>query len=154
MNPDIGRRYKRLLIFILVPAVPVGVLLFFYRMYHNDIGELKGFMVSYERFDRAISDLSMVGTDDSMCKAGNAAAELNAKASLKLSSLIRNDAELMEQAREVADLARREIDSLRIYQVEAQNKNTELDRLAEESRALTGKRQAAYARFRELGGNR
>jgi len=145
-------KYKWLLIFILIVAA--GVLFFFFRMYHNDTGELKRFMASYERFDRAMSDLSMTGTDDSMSKAENAAADLNAKASLRLSSLIKNDAELMDQAREVADLARREIDSLRVYRVEALNKNTDVDRLAEESRVLTGKRKAAYARFREFGGNR
>jgi hypothetical protein len=148
----IAKPHKWLLILFL--AIAAGVLFFFFRMSRDDIGALKDFMASYERFDRAISDLSMTGTDDSVNKAGNAAADLDAKASLRLSSLIKNDAGLMDQAREVADLARREIDSLRVARVEAQNKNTDLDRLAEESRVLTGQRKAAYARFRELGGSR
>ena len=145
-------KFKWLLVVILVVAA--GVLFFFFRMYHNDVRALKGFMASYERFDRAVSTLSLTGTGDSVSKAGNAAADLNAKASLRLSSLIKNDAELMDQAREVADLARREIDSLRVYQSERENKTGDLDTSLEESRVLTGKRKVAYARFQELGGSR
>ena len=36
-----------------------GSFLFFYRMYHDDIKALRSFMASYERYDQAISDLSM-----------------------------------------------------------------------------------------------
>ena len=152
MNMRIIRRYKWLLIVVL--AVPTGVFFFFYRMYHNDIKALRGFIASYERFDKAISDLSMSGADDIESKVGNAVIDLSAKASLRLSSLIKNDAELMDQAIEVADLVRRELEDLRVYRSEIRNKNADLDGLAEESRILTGKRKAAYARFQELSGTR
>ena len=139
---------------IVVLAVPTGVFFFFYRMYHDDIKALRGFIASYERFDKAISDLSMSGADDIESKVGNAVIDLSAKASLRLSSLIKNDAELMDQAIEVADLVRRELEDLRVYRSEIRNKNADLDGLAEESRILTGKRKAAYARFQELSGTR
>jgi hypothetical protein len=154
MNPEIGRRYKRLLIFILILAVPVGVLLFFYRMYNDDIRAIKDFVAAYERFDQVVSDLSVGAGDDPEGNAGSAAADLASKASLRLSSLIKNDAGLMDQALEVADLARREIESLRAYRLGIKNENADVDELAEASRALTDRRKEAYARFQELGGGR
>ena len=139
---------------ILVLAVAAGVFLFFYVMYRDDIGALRSFMASYERFDKAVSDLSVGGADDPESNAGSAAADLASKASLRLSSLIKNDAGLMDQALEVADLARREIESLRAYRLGIKNENTDVDELAEASRALTDRRKEAYARFQELGGVR
>jgi len=123
-------------------------------MYRDDIGALRSFMASYERFDKAVSDLSVGGADDPESNAGSAAADLASKASLRLSSLIKNDAGLMDQALEVADLARREIESLRAYRLGIKNENADVDELAEASRALTDRRKEAYARFRELGGGR
>jgi hypothetical protein len=148
----IAKPTKWLLVFIL--AVAAGVLFFFVRMSHDDIKALKAFIVSYEQFDRTISDLTQSGADDSESKAGNAAAGLSAKASRRLSSLIKNDAELMGQAREVADLAQKELESLRAYQRGIQHGNADVVELAEGSRVLTGQRKAAYARFQELGGVR
>jgi len=139
---------------ILVLAVAAGVFLFFYVMYRDDIGALRSFMASYERFDKAVSDLSVGGADDPESNAGSAAADLASKASLRLSSLIKNDAGLMDQALEVADLARREIESLRAYRLGIKNENADVDELAEASRALTDRRKEAYARFQELGGVR
>lgn len=139
---------------ILVLAVAAGVFLFFYVMYRDDIGALRSFMASYERFDKAVSDLSVGGAADPESKPGSAAADLASKASLRLSSLIKNDAGLMDQALEVADLARREIESLRAYRLGIKNENADVDELAEASQALTRKRKEAYARFRELGGGR
>ena len=148
----IAKPTKWSLIFILVVAA--GVLFFAIRMYQDDIKAIKGFMASYEGFDKAISDLSLSGADDSENRAGNAAAGLGAKASLRLSSLIKNDAKLMDQAHEVADLARKEIESLRAYKSAIQHENADVNELAEASRILAGKRRAAYARFQELGGVR
>jgi hypothetical protein len=154
MNANSTNIYKRLIIFILILVVSACVFFFFYRMYHDDFKALRGFIASYERFDKAISDLPMSAADDFESKAGNAVIDLSAKASLRLSSLIKNDAELMDQAIEVADLARRELEGLRVYRSEIQNKKADLDELAGESRILTSKRKAAYARFQELSGTR
>jgi len=139
------------LILVLAAA---GVFLFFYRMYHDDIEALRSFMTSYERYDKAFSDLSLGGGSELEGKAGSAAADLASKASLRLSSLIKNDAGLMDQALDVADLAQQELEGLRAYKKAIQHENADVDELAEASRILTGKRKAAYARFQELGGVR
>ncbi len=146
----IAKPAKWLLIFFLVVAA--GVLFFAIRMYQDDIKALKAFMATYEGFDKAISDLSQSLADDSESQASEAVAGLSAKASLRLSSLIKNDANLMDQAREVADLARKEIESLRAYKRGIKTENADVEELAEEYRVLTGQRKAAYARFQELGG--
>jgi hypothetical protein len=149
---EIFKKYKVLLVLALV--VIVGVFLFFSRMYHNDIKALESFLASYETYDKAISDFSISKTDDLESKAGDALIELNTKATFRLSSLIKNDAELMDQALEAADLARRELESLRIYRSGIQSQNADLDGLAEECWVLTGKRRASFARFQGLSGTR
>jgi hypothetical protein len=127
-------------------AVPVLVLaagsFFFFRMYRADIGALKGFIRSYDRFDQAMPGQAGEARHDDLGPAEEALAELQARASLRLSSLIKNDAALMAQARDVADLSRREFEAA--SKVESH----------EEYRSLHEKRRAAYARFRELGGVR
>jgi hypothetical protein len=157
MNMKIAKPTKWSLIFILVIAA--GVLFFAIRMYQDDIKAIKGFMASYADFDKAISDLSMTGTDDSMSKAGNAAADLNAKASLRLSSLIKNDGELMIEARQIADLSRSELEGLKARDAGLKDRdpNPDMAKGREPDKGieiLREKRRAAYARFRELGGVR
>jgi hypothetical protein len=61
----------------------------------------------YEKFDKAISDFSLSKTDDLESKARDALFELMTKATFRLSSLIKNDVELMDQALEV-DISGRE----------------------------------------------
>ncbi|MGZ5488361.1 MAG: hypothetical protein ACXWF4_07495 [Candidatus Aminicenantales bacterium] len=148
----IAKPNKWSLIFILVVAA--GVLFFAIRMYQDDIKAIKGFMASCEEFDKAISGLSQSAADDFESRAGDAAVGLSAEASLRLSSLIKNDAKLMDEAREVADLARKELESLRAYQRGIRQENADVEELAEGSRILTEKRKTAYARFQELGGVR
>ena len=149
MHMIIITKYKVLLVLALV--VIVGVSFFFARIYHKDIKALEGFLASYETFDKAISDFSMSKTDDLESKAGDALIELNTKAIFRLSSLIKNDAELMDQALEVADLSGKELESLRAYKRAIQSKNSDLDGLAKEYGDLTSKRRAAYAGFQGLG---
>ena len=144
------KKYKWLFIAVLV--VLAGVFLFFYRFYHNDINKLADFIASYEKYDRAISDFSQSKTDDLESKARDALFELNTKATFRLSSLIRNDAKLMDQALELANISGRELDSLRIYKRAIQSENADSEGLAKEYGDLTGKRKVAYARFQELAG--
>jgi hypothetical protein len=136
---------------ILVLAALACVFLFFFRMYHDDIKALRSFIASYERYDKAFSDLSIGEGGEIEGKATSAAADLASKASLRLSSLIKNDAGLMERALQVADLAQQELEGFMAYRSAIQHENADVDELAESSRDLTGKRRAAYARFRELG---
>ncbi len=138
MSANITRRSRRWIIFVLILAVPAGVLFFFYRMYQDDITALKRFTASYDRFDRTISLNADSDRTEVPGEAGEAVIELQARASLRLSSLIKNDGELMKQAREVADLARRELEGFGM----------------EAPRVLHEKRIVAYARFQELAGHR
>ncbi len=133
---------------------------FFYRMYHRDVNALKGFSAAFERFDRAVSDLSAnllasspagtPATDDLERKAEAALAELKSKASVRISSLIKNDAEFMSLTREIADLSGKELDALKAYRRAAADKNSGSDRLAKEFDDPRNKRQAACVRFLEL----
>jgi len=150
MNMEILKKYK--LFPIIVLMVLAGVLLFFYRFYHDDVKALEDFFASDENFDKAISDFFIIKTDDLERKGGDAFNELHNKAALWLSSFIKNDGELMGQALEVANLSGRELDSLRAYEGAIQSKRADLDGLAKEYGDLTRRRKVAYARFQELGG--
>lgn len=130
------RSQKLDLAVILVAGLGV-VVVFFVRMHQNDVKALKGFIASYGRFDKAMPGGDGGDSPSGLDAAREAAADLQAKASFRISSLIRNDAELMAQVREVADLARREFDGVR---------------LGQEAGTLREKRKAAYARFVALAG--
>lgn len=152
MSPDAGRRTTRLSVFILILAVPVVAFLVFHRMYGDDVKVLKNFIAVYQRFDRAVSDLEKGQADGWEREAGDAVKDLGAKASLRLSSLIKNDAGLMDQALEVADLAQKEFESLGAEGSRDKSENVNAGEMAGGARLLTVKRKAAYARFQELGG--
>jgi len=141
MNENIKGGSKRLIIFVLILAVPAGAFFIFYRRYRDDVKDLKDFMASYERFNQAVSDFQKGRSDELESQAVNAVRQLISRASLRLSSLIKNDGELMDQAREVADLSRSELDALRG------------DGRAEKSPDLQKKRIAAYDHFLELAGH-
>ena len=145
---EIMKKYKVLLILALV--VIVGVFFFFSRLYHNDIKALEGFVASYEKFDKAISDFSISKTDDLESKASDALIELNTKATFRLSSLIKNDGLIPPSALEIADFSGKELESLQAYKRAIQSKNADLDGLAKEYGDLASKRKAAYARFQGL----
>jgi hypothetical protein len=94
------KRYKWPLILVL--GIIAGAFFVHDHFYQRGIRAVEGFSASYDRFDKAVSDLSASMSDDSESKARAALAELEAKAAFRLSSLIKNDGELMNQAREVA----------------------------------------------------
>jgi hypothetical protein len=145
---EIIKKYKAALVLAL--AVMAGAFFFFYQMYHNNVKVLADFSGSYEKFDKAISDLSISKTDDLEKKADDALVELSTKATFRLSSLIKNDAQLMDQSLAVANLSGKELEGLRTYKRAIQSKNADLDGLAKEYGDLASKRKAAYARFQEL----
>jgi hypothetical protein len=159
MNMEIIKKYKWLIFFVLVMFAGIFA---FYHLYHTDIKELADFSASYEKFDRAISDFSgrISGSspedrptvDSYERKADEALVELKVKASARLSSLIKNDAELMSITLEISDLAGKELEALKAYRRAVSDKDINADRQAKEFADLTNERQAAYPRFRELGG--
>ena len=155
------KRYRWLLLSALV--VLAG-LFFFYRLYHRDVKALTDFLAASEKFDKAVSDFSTrllaqnlevpPPADDPERKAEEALAKLEAKASIRLSSLIKNDAELMKLTLEIARLSGKELAALRGYKGAVLDKNADLAGLAKELADLTRQRQTTYARFRELAGLR
>lgn len=157
---QIIKKYK--VLFVLALVLIASVFFIFYNMYHDGLKALEGFVASYEKFDKAISDFSLPvfvsnfedapATDGLERKADEALFELNTKAHARLSSLIKNDAELMSTTLEIADLSGKELDALKAYKRAVVDQKVNLDSLAKESGELTNKRQTAYARFRELAG--
>jgi hypothetical protein len=148
MNMEIIKKYKVLLVLALLAIVAVFFL--FSRMFHNDVKELTDFSASYEIFDKAISDFSSGETVDLESKAGDALIELNQNASARISSLIKNDGQLMSTALEIADLSKKELDKLRAYKRAVESNRADLDGFAKEYGDWTSKRKAAYAHFRSL----
>ncbi len=125
---------------IIVVLVAGGCGLFFFtRMYREDIKELKGFLAAYDRFDKALSASTDLGRTDGPRQAREALAELQTAAAMRLSSLIKNDGELMALAREIAELAEKEVQSRE-------------GSSGEEPIAQKEKRKAALARFLEMAG--
>jgi len=145
------KKYKWSLILIL--GIIAGAFFVYDHFYQRGIRAVEAFSASYDHFDKAISDLAASATDDSEIKARAALAGLKAKTAFRLSSLIRNDGELMNQARAVADLSERELASLEAFQGASQVKSGSLEELAREAGDLAAKRIAAFARFRELCGS-
>ena len=144
-----AKKYKWVIILTIV--VLVGLFIFFYSFYLKDMKALADFSASYEKYDQAISDFSAGETDDLEKKAGDTLTELNEKAAaFRLSSLIKNDAELMDIAQKIADFSGRELENLRAYKRSLQSQSADLDKLAKEYSDMTGKRKIAYSRFREL----
>lgn len=139
---------------MLVLAAVAGASYFYLHFYAKGINALLAFSASYERFDRAISEFSLGRTEDLERRASQALSDLQARSTFRLSSLIKNDGALMDQAREVADLARREHESLKAFASAQRTPSAGLDGLANAFGGLTEKRRSAYARFRELGGTR
>jgi hypothetical protein len=143
------KRTRRLLIVLVMLA---GGFYAFDHFYYKGIQSLEAFSVSYDRFDRAISEFSLTGTADSERQVDGGLRDLRSKAAFRLSSLIKNDGKLMSEALEVAELSGRELASLKAYQGAIQNKSAGGDELSKELGVLSGKRKAAFARFLELAG--
>jgi hypothetical protein len=132
-------KYKWLILLVIVAAAGGSYL--YVHFYARGINALLAFSASYERFDKAISEFSLSRTDDLGRQAGEALGDLQARSTFRLSSLIKNYGALMDQARELAALAQKELESLRAGG----------EGLAKESGVLHEKRIAAYARFQAMG---
>ncbi len=142
------KKYRILLVLALV--VLVGGFSFFYRMYQYDMKSLQDFVVSYQTFDRTIADFADDGTSDSESKASDALTKLTAKAGVRISSLIRNDSLIPPATLQVADLAEKELESLKAYKNARQNKNTNVNNLLTAFNDLMAERKAAYDSFQKL----
>ena len=119
------KKYKWVIVLALVVVV-LGVA-FVVFLFYRDFRTLSDFSAAYKRFDTE--------------QGADTLADLNQKATARISSATQNDPELMSLMREIADLAGKELASLRI---EAG--------LAKDQGNITLQRKAVYARFQELSG--
>ena len=117
---------------------------FFVRMYQKDVAALVDFSAAYVTFDQAISDFSRSKTDSADEHADETLRDLDAKATFRLSSLNKNEKEVMQDARTIADLAGQELATLKDYR----HRGTAPQKSMYDE--LSGKRKAAYVHFRSL----
>jgi len=159
---ELIKRYKVLLILtVLALIAAAGVLLFIYHFHTSDVTALTDFSAAYDNFDQAVSDFSALvqapnaagaPTSDGLeQKADAALSDLQTKASARISSITKNDAELMRITSEIGNLAAKELDALKEYQREAAGNNAVPDTLAQAA-DFKYQRQTDYAHFRELLG--
>ncbi len=152
-------KYLRLLVIALIVAAGTFTY-FFYRMGTGDAKALADFPVAYHTYDQAISDFSKAVLVPNSVSASNveefghrakeALAVLDTKASVRISSLTKNDGDLMKVSLEIAGLAGKELDTLQSYL--SAGKSADLNQLAKQFRDLTNQRQADYARYLYLSG--
>jgi hypothetical protein len=130
----------------------------FFRMGTNDTRSIEGFSAAYQQYDRLVAEYSA----QVLAPESNAASEsrelasavdgalvaLNTAASARISSLTKNDGTIMHVTREIAGYSAQEVETLKSVQALPSGAGM----LAEQARALRGKRQADYARFQELAG--
>jgi hypothetical protein len=155
------KKYIVLLVIALIGVI--GIFFFFYYFGHKDDKALSEFSLAYQKYDRAISDLSSAvymsnfeGTptyDDLEQITDQALTVLKLKASAKISSLTKNDADIMSLTQEIADLSGKEFVALKAYQSAMADQGADMAQLSKELHDVTLKRQAAYTRFQELSGD-
>jgi len=104
---------------------------------HRDVQLLNAFQTAYEQFDQRVSALSAGATETNEHDADNALANLAARASMQVSSLMKNDGSMMRAAREVSADATIELAAL---------KDHTRGKFEEAQKA----RKAAYAHFERL----
>ena len=155
-------KMRKYLILLVVALIALGGIFFyfFYRMGTNDTKALADFSVAYNKYDQSVSDYSKAVlasnperahvTDDLERNADAALVVLDTEASVRLSSLTKNDGDLMKVSLEIANLGGEELDTLKAYRRAVADRSTEIAQLAKEFADLTNQRQAAYSRYREL----
>jgi type II secretory pathway pseudopilin PulG len=156
------KKYIPLLVVVVLIGIAAIFFFFFYRMGSNDAKALADFSAAYKDYDQSISDFSTAvlasnpggapATDDLERKANEALVKLTTKASARISSLTKNDGDLMRLTLEIADLSGKELDALKAYQSAVVAKSGDADKLANEFADLKNQRQTAYARYLELAG--
>lgn len=153
-----AKKYKVFLAIVLLIAA--GFIFLFIRFGLNDSRSITDFSAAYQKYDAAIADQSNSVLASPASSAGKeqkseeALSDLKTKASARISSLTKNDGEMMKTMGEIADLSTKELDALKAYQEAAGDQSADMGTLANQFRDLTGQRQSAYARFLTLSGQK
>src|SRR5689334_5742811 len=124
-----------------------------YRFHQSDLKTLSEFSAACASFDEAIGALSdsAAGGHAAGGRVEETLLDLKAKAArFNLSSLVEDDARLMEEAPRIADLSGREWAGLRAYETAVLGKSAGVDTLARTYREFAAQRKAAVARFHRL----
>jgi hypothetical protein len=137
-----------------------GFFAFFVRMYQRDLQMLNSFIVSYQEYDQAVSTYSSMvlspgasgapTADKLRAKTQDALADLNAAASARISSLIKNEKEVMAAMQATATAAGQELAALQAFRAAAADGQGRLDDLQKGISAVTAQRQAGYAHFQDF----
>ncbi len=153
---------KNIILVIIILLGLTGISFFLYHFGHGDSKALTEFSIAYQNFDKAISDLStadfMAGfedtptTDELVLNADDSLKQLTLKASTRISSLTRHDAEIMSTTQEIADLSAKEFAALKAYRSAISSKSDDQEKFSRELEDLQIRRRAAYTRFLELSG--
>lgn len=153
------KKFTMLLVIVLV-VVAGSFIFFFFRMGISDTKALADFPVDYKNYDQAISNFykavlasnpeNASATSYLEHKVDETLNLLNAQASVRISSLTKNDGDLMKVSLEIADLAGKEFDTLKAYRSAVADKTNDIDKLTEEFEDLRNHRQAAYSHYLEL----
>lgn len=145
----------------IVLLVIAGIFIFFFfRMGSNDAKTLADFPVAYGNYDQTITDLygailannpdNATTIDNMEYKADQALNDLKIQASVRISSLTRNDGDLMKVSLEIAVLGGNELETLKAYRISKGNRANDEDQLAKDFADLRDQRQAAYSNYLEL----
>lgn len=156
---EIMKKFTMLIVIILV-VVAGSFIFFFFRMGISDTKALADFPVDYKNYDQAISNFynavlafnpkNASTTSNLEHKVDETLNLLNAQASVRISSLTKNDGDIMKVSLEIADLAGKEFDTLKAYRSAVADKSNDIDKLANDFSDLRNHRQAAYAHYLEL----
>lgn len=156
---------KKYLVWAVIALLAVAsIAFFFYYFGHNDAKALADFSTAYAQFDQAVTGMSQSvlasnpeggsANNTPELKADEALAQLNRKASVRISSLTQNDSTLMQTMREIADLSGQELVALKEYKTAVADGSSDMNKAASVYETLSQKRQSAYAQFRELVGTK
>lgn len=121
-------------------------------------------MSAYAAYDAAMTDNSQLiltpAVPDSTAsgaltqKANQALGDVQVSASVRISSFIRNDGDLMSTEQQIADISGKEMAALHAYQKAAAEQSADLEQRKQALGGLTSQRQSAYSHFLELAGLR
>jgi hypothetical protein len=139
---------------IVLLAGAAGIYFLVHHFYDRDIRALTDFMTAYTTYDQAMTAASKSEqlSDDLQQTAGQALADMQTRASVRISSFIKNDGELMDTEQQIADLSTKEMDALLAYQGALIQKSADLELRKQEMDDLTRQRQRVYSHFQDLGG--
>lgn len=154
MNMAMPKKYLAGIVIALIAFAAVAA--FFYYFGRHDAVALSDFLTAYAKYDQAAADfsrLSQAPAENGLERsADQALAVLNARASVRISSLTRNDADLMTTMLEIGSLSTKELAALKEYKTALADGSSDVGQVANVYADLTNKRQAAYTQFRELAG--